>query len=306
MPMSRSQVRVVDPVLSNVALGFKDPEFIGTELFPMVTSPLSGARVIKFGKEAFMRYLLRRSPGSKTARVNFGYASDPIALVQDSLEGKVPREWMRDAKMVPNINLGSRAVNYTMRILRRALEFEQAELAQDASQYDATNKVTLATPWTDPAADLLDNINEGKAVIRSRVGIEPNVLEIPYKAFIGAQKNTKVKEQFKYTSSKSITADMLAAFLGVDKVVVGKGVYAVDESSPFVDLWNKAVLSYVPPAGQTIEAPSFGYTYVGEGQPLVEEAYYEKNEKSWIYPIEFERRPYITSMQAGYLINGVQ
>ncbi len=306
MPMSRGQARVIDPILSQVALGFRDPEFVGTKLFPIVESPASGARIIRFGKEAFLKYLLRRSPGAKTARVQFGYASDPIALVQDALEGQVPREWMRDASQVPNIQLGTRAVNSVMRVALRALEIEQAELAQDASKYDANHKTTLATAWTDPAADIKADVDAGKAAVRASIGVEPNKLEIPYTAFQGAQNNTKVKEQFKYTSSDSISAEMLAAFLGLDEVVVGKSVYATDEDADFVDIWSKAVLVYTPRTGQTIEEPSFGYTYVGEGQPLVEEAYFDKTVKSWIYPTEYERRPYITAVEAGFLFDGVQ
>lgn len=306
MPMNRAAVRVVDPVLSSVALGYKDPDFIGTQLFPVVESPASGARIIRFGKEAFLQYLLRRAPGAKTARVQFGYASDPIALLQDALEGQVPREWMRDVSQAPNVNLATRAINSVMRVIYRALEIEQAALAQDAAQYDATHKVTLATPWTTVTADLKADVDAGKAAVRASLGVEPNILEVPYTAFLGMQNNTKVKDQFKYTSSESITANMLAQFLGVDRVVVGKGVYAASAASDFTDIWTKAVLAYTPVNGQTIDEPSYGYTYVGEGQPLVEEPYFDKTVKSWIYPMEYERRPYITAMSAGYLISGVQ
>lgn len=306
MPMSRSQVRVVDPILSQVALGYKDPEFVGTSLFPIVESPASGARIIRFGKEAFLQYQLRRSPGAKTARVQFGYASDPIALLQDALEGQVPREWMRDAQMVPNISLATRAVNSAMRIAHRALEIEQAELAQNAANYDADHKITLATKWTVVTSDIKADVDVGKAAIRASIGVEPNVLMIPYAAFQGAQNNTKVKAQFQYTSSQSITADMLANFLGVKKVVVGQGVYAETETADFTDIWSKAVLAYVPMNAQTIEEPSYGYTYVGVGQPMAEEAYFDKSVKSWIYPVEYERRPYITAMNGGYLFSNVQ
>ena len=78
-------------------LGYGDPEFMDHHLFPLVPSPAFGARVIKFGKEQFLQYNLRRAPGGKKARVQLGYADEPIALVQDALEGKVPREFLRDA-----------------------------------------------------------------------------------------------------------------------------------------------------------------------------------------------------------------
>lgn len=306
MTMSRSAVRVIDPVLSKVALGYKDPDFAGQHLFPLIDGVPSGAKVIKFGKEAFLKYNMRRAPGAKTGDVQFGYSSDPVALVQDSLNGKVPREWLRDSQAIPNVDHGSRAVRSVMRVMHRQLEIDQAELAQDAAQYDASHKITLAKAWTDPTADLRADVNAGKAAVRASIGAEPNVLEIPYAAFQGAAENTLVKEQFKYTSSESLTEAMLAKFLGLDKVVVGKGTYAESEDSDFTDIWSKGVLAYVPPNAESIEEPSFGYTYVGEGQPLVEESWYDKDTKSFKYPVEYERRPYQTSMKAGYLLDGIQ
>lgn len=306
MTMKRSDVRVVDPVLKQVAIDYKDPELAGQHLFPEINGVPSGAKVIVFGKEAFLKYNMRRAPGSKTIDVQFGYASEPVALVQDSMNGKVPREWLRDAQSVPNVDHGTRAVRAVMKIMKRGLEIDQAALAQDASKYDANHKITLATAWTDPAADLRADINTGKAAVRASIGVEPNVLLIPYAAFQGAAANTKVKEQFKYTSSESLTEAMLAKYLGLDKVVVGKGVYAEDENSDFVDIWTKGVLAYVPPSPESIDEPSFGYTYVGEDQPMVEEAWYDKDTKSFKYPTEYERRPYMTSQKAGYLISGIQ
>jgi hypothetical protein len=62
------------------------------------------------------------------------------------------------------------------------------------------------------------------------------------------------------------------------------------------------VLAYVPSAVLGPEQPSYGYTYTLQGSPNVEQPYYERNRKSWMYPVTFERRAVITGMQAGYLI----
>lgn len=306
MPMNRSEARVIDPILSNVALGYSNPAFVGMALFPRVTVPTSGAKVIKFGKESFLKYNLRRAPGANVVDVQFGYSADPIALLQDALNGKVPREFLRDSAQVPGIQMGTTAVREAMMIALRSLELDHAELAQNAAGYDANHKVTLGTAWTNPAADIKADVDAGKDAIRASTGAVPNVLLIPYTAFQGAANNTKVKEQFKYTSNESITSDMLARFLGVDRVVVGQGNYAADETSDFTDIWTKAVLAYVPTVATSMGMPSYGYTYVGDGQPLVEQAWFDKDSKSWKYPVEYERRPYITSMNAGYLISGVQ
>lgn len=302
--MNRGRARVVDPVLSSVALGYGDPEFIGNKLFPLVPSPAFGARVIKFGKEQFLQYNLRRAPGGKKARVQLGYADDPIALVQDALEGKVPREFLRDAAQVPNIDLASRAVRNTQRIILRALEIEQAALAQNTASYDANHRVALAGTdrWDDAASIPRATVNAAREAIRSTTGMYPNVMEIPAKAFSALADHPLLRDQFKYTSSKSLTPEMLAAYFDIEEVVVGKSVYADSEAGAFVDVWQSAVLAVVPKQDRAVDVPSYGYTYHSEGHPLVEEPYYENGENSWIYPVEFERRPYVTGMQAGFLI----
>ena len=108
MSMSGSQVRVVDPILTTHARGYKHADRVGGLLFPTVDVTVSAGKVIEFGKESFMLYNARRAPGGATKQVDFGYLGKPYELVQDSLDGKVPREFERDAAAVPGIWLVSR------------------------------------------------------------------------------------------------------------------------------------------------------------------------------------------------------
>jgi hypothetical protein len=54
--MSGSQVRVVDPVLTEVARGYSNPAFVGSGLFPYVPVGVRGGKIVQFGKEAFRLY----------------------------------------------------------------------------------------------------------------------------------------------------------------------------------------------------------------------------------------------------------
>ena len=121
----------------------------GWRFFPRVPVAVSGGQILTFGKESFRQYNIRRTPGSATKRVQFGYAGKPFALVQDALEGVVPREHLRDASQTPGINLGQRATNNAMRIASLALEVEQAALARDANNYDNDHKVDLSASRLD-------------------------------------------------------------------------------------------------------------------------------------------------------------
>ncbi len=306
MPMNRSQTRVVDPVLSNVAHGYSNQELAGQHLFPTVHIPATGAKIMKFGKEGFVLYATARAPGSRTARVQYGYATDPVSLRQDALEAQVPRERWRDTHNSPTIDHGSRAVKQVMRSFSLGSEFEQATLAQDANNYTASNKIQLALSadyWGTADADIKGQVDDGKDAIADKIGHDPNVLVLPRAVYRAAKKNTAVIEQFKYVSGKSVTLEMLQEFFEVEKIVVGNTLTAAHKDAPLTRIWNSIVMAYVPPESERDqEVPSYGYNYVLDGHPLVEEAYYENQTKSWIYPTETEQRPYLTGMDAGYLI----
>ena len=308
MPMNAAGTRVINPILSTVAQGYSQADLVGSALFPRVPVEISGGQILEFGKEAFKLYNSRRAPGGPTKRISFGYLGKPFALYNDALEAPVPREFLRDAKIVPGIELGQRAVNMVMRSLLLGLEVAQATLATDAAQYDASHKVTLSgtSKWSDPASDPIAQMDTYKEAIRSTVGIRPNTLLLSAQAWSAAKTNAKIRAQFQYTTPDSITLEMLARVFDVKKIVVGEAVTS-DDSGVISDVWgNTAVLAYVPETISGMEVPSYGYTYTMNGHPLVEEPYYDNNAKSWVYGVGFERAPVLSGITSGYLIQAIK
>ncbi|GAA0311670.1 major capsid protein [Rhodovulum strictum] len=301
---------VVDPILSTHARGYRNLEFISHLLFPRVTIPNRSMRVIKFGKESFRKLNTRRAPGADKKRIQYGYASDPVALIQDALEGVVPIEHQEEAMSVPGIDLGQGAVNMVLDVVDLGHEYEAAQLARNAANYDSNHKLPLAgsARWTSPASVPSEDIDEGKEAIRRSIGRYPNTLVLGPTAFNGLKRNPSVKEQFKYTSKESITAEMLAAYFDIKRVIVGKAVWlpeTADDATLATDVWgDDAILAYVPEAGDTFQVPSYGYTYELRGYPQVEQPYFERSNDSWIYPTKVERRVYLTGAEGGFLFQG--
>lgn len=306
MPLNQSQARVIDPINTNVAQGYRHPDHIGMVLFPRVPVMVSGGKVIEFGKEAFKEYSTHRAPGADTAEVSFGHEGKPYALENHALNGKVPREHQRDARIVPGIDLSSRAVNGVMRINSLSLERQQANIATDASNYDGNHKLTLTGTdrWndkdnSDPIADVL----AAREAIRSTVGIYPNVLELGPEVFNALCEHPKILEKIKYSQAGIITEQLLAAVFSISKVVVGKAVGFNELGDTATDFWGKhAVLAYVPPNPSGAEEPSYGYTYTMEGHPLVETPWWHNGKKSWMYGVSYERAPVLSGMTSGFLI----
>lgn len=307
-PLNQRTAAVVDPILSTHARGFRNSEFISHLLFPRVTIPNRSMRVLKFGKEAFRMLNARRAPGATKKRVQYGYASDPVSLVQDALEGVVPIEHQQEASAVPGVDLGAAAINMVLNVIDLGHEYEAAQLARGAGNYDLNHKVALvaADRWTSPTSTPAADVNAGREAIRRSIGRYPNTLVLGPTAFNALCEHPTIKDQFKYTSKDSITADMLAAYFKLERVIVGKAVWLPENAADDAiasDVWgDDAVLAYVPTTGETYQVPSYGYTYELSGYPQVQAPYFERNSESWIYPTTAERRVYLTGAEGGFLI----
>ena len=311
MPMNARQARVIDPVLSSHVRGYRNAEFVAPVLFPRVPVKHRGGNAIEFGKESFRLQKTRRAPGAKTEVYQLGYAGRPYALHQERLQAMVPDEVGEEAKNGPGIDLEKAAVETTWDKIMLGLEVEAAQIARTASSYASGHTMALSGTdmWTDAASDPHAQIGDAMETVRHRIGRDPNTLLLSARAFKALQRHPKVKEQFKYTSSKSITTDMAAEYLGVRRVVVGKGVYlpaTAPDDAPASDIWgNDAILAYVPPAGRTMMEPSFAYTYQLRGTPAVQKGWYDPDRMGWLYPVISEHAPVIVGPDAGFLIQNV-
>ncbi len=304
-----AQARVIDPILTTVAQGYRNANFIGSALFPAVPVDQRGGKIVAFGKEDFMIYRTARAPGTNTPRVQFGYSSTPYALEQHALEGQVPFEQMQDARQVPGIDQGQLAVRKVQNIIGLRLEKAQADLATTAANYPTGNKTTLSgtAQWSDytnsnPSA----NIETAKEVIRSKIGLRANVVELGAAVFSVLKQHPAILDRIKYTGRDVVTTELLAALWGVDRVVVGDAVYASD-AGVFSDVWGKfVVVAYTDITGlMDMGVPTFGYSYQLRGYPVVERPYEDRNAKSWIYPVTDEVVPVIAASSAGYLYSAV-
>lgn len=310
MTMNTDQARVIDPVLTKTAQGYSHADRVGNVLFPFADIPQRGGNVLEFGKESFRKTNARRAPGADTKTIQLGYKGKPFSLVQDALNSTVPREHLEDADAVPGINLAEAAVRTVMNNMTLSLECEQAEAATNWDVYRDANRTELTggDVWNDPSSDPAEMIDGAKDAVRVRIGTDPNRMVISKPVFNALKNHPKIKDQFKYTSSDSITTAMLAAYFELETLAVGKSVIldSPDDDADFSDVWgNNAVLAYVPNETRSFEEPSFGYTYRLKGHPFVEQPYWDNSKKSWVYGVTFDRLPLLTGVDAGFLFKSV-
>ncbi|MBC7600531.1 MAG: major capsid protein [Polaromonas sp.] len=307
--ISPSQARVIDPILTTIAQGYQNSEMVASFLFPTVPVGLRGGNIITFGKEAFMLYATQRAPGENTKRVSFGYAGAPYALVDYSLEGLVPMEVSQEAQNSPGIDLGQGAIVSVSAIMALRFEKQAADIARTAATYAAANKVTKSgtAQWSDITSGVSDpiaDIETAKEAVRAATGKRPNTVVMGAVVMAKLRQHPKVVDRIKYTGRDVATPELLASLFGVARVVVGDAIYSNDAGTAFTDVWGKdVVVAYTEIGSMAAQGlPSYGYNYQLNGYPIVEEPYYDRSAKSWIYPVTRVEAPVMASASAGYLI----
>lgn len=304
--MTGAQARVIDPVLTEVARGYKNSEMVGGALFPEVPVGQRGGKIVTFRKEDFQLYATGRAPGANTKRIQFGYDGSPYALEQHALEGQVPFELMEEANAVPGIDLARVAVMKVQNTIALRLEAAQAAIATTAASYAASNKVTLAgsSQWSDAASKPVDDIETAKEAVRKQIGRRPNTVVMGAGVMAKLRTNPQIVDRIKYTGRDVATPELLAALFGVERVLSGDAVY-LDASGVMQDVWGKfCVVAYTDRSGiADMGLPSYAYNYRLRGYPVVEVPYQDRNAKSWIYPVTDEVSPVMAGADAGYLIS---
>ena len=307
--MTPNGARVIDPVLSTIAQGYSNAEMVASALFPSVRVPVRGGKIITFGKEDFMLYGSQRAPGENTKRIQFGYGSGNYALVDYGLEGQVPIEVLQEGMAGPGIDHAAMAIRKVSAIMALRLEKQAADIARTAGSYAAANKNTSlasTTLWSDlSASDPIGNIETAKDAIRAATGKFPNTIVMGPKVMTALRQHSKIIDRIKYTGRDSATPELLAALWGLKSVAVGDAIYE-DNTGTLQDVWGGDVVLSYSAIGSVADRgrPTYGYPYRLTGYPIVEQPYYDRPSKSWVYPVTDELQPVIAGSGAGFLIKG--
>ena len=307
--LAAPEARIIDPVLTTAARGYRNADHVHKALFPRVETMVRGGTRVEFDRTDFRRSNSARAPGAKTRRVQFGHKGEKFGLDQHRLEGKLPVENAEEAMRVPGIDLGMRTVDGTLSLISLEREIHAAGLAAKTTSYPAAHVNTLAgnSKWdaagSNPTADVVGAVEQ----IRSAIGRRGQTVVLGPKVYSVVRIHEKVLQQIRYKGDgKQIaTKEDLAQLWDVKEVVVGDAIY-VDADDVTHDVWGKiVVVAYTMVGAVTRYEPSFGYGYTLSGTPMIEAPYFDRNENSWLYPCCEEWSNEIVGKDAGYLIQDV-
>ena len=295
-------IRVIDPVLTKLARGYKNAELISRKLFPVVLHDNEAGRIPQFSKEAFKEYNTERGLRGKSNRMNpDGLSQIEFVMKEYDLEYPIDYRESEEA-MLP---IEQHAVNTLQKIIQLQVERLAADLAQNEANYPTGNKITLGSDDKFDAYDTSDPIaviETGKDAIRSKTGSYPNTVVFGAKSFKSLKNHPKIIERIKYSMKGVITIELLQEILDIENIFVGKAVKS-DDAGNFSDIWqDNAILAYVPSNSVSYDDPSFGYTLRKRGKPEIDK--YTDNGKVNVVRNTDILVPKIVGPEAGYLIKG--
>ncbi|GKT22533.1 hypothetical protein [Acidovorax sp. SUPP3334] len=305
-----SKLRVVDPVLSALAIGYSNAAFVGDQLLPFVTLDKEGGKIPRFGKEAFKVYATERALRAKSNRIN-PEDLDGIDVSLDEHDLEYPIDYREDAEAA--FPLQAHATNRVVEGIRLRHEAMVAGMTQNPANYPTGNKVVLSGTdvFTNEESDPEGVVDDAKAAVRNKVVKEPNTMVIGYKSWRALKRHPKLKAILSDTRSRLVQLADLREIFEIENIVVGKGVYATDAGA-VTDLWGGTlVLAYVPTAApaaagdapvRSAYEPSFGYTLRKRGNPVVDTR--TEDGKLEIIRNTDIFRPYMLGAEAGYLVAG--
>ena len=306
--LSPAQARVIDPVMSTAARGYRNADHIHHVLFPFVETSARGGTRVEFDRTDFRLVDTRRAPGANIAQVQFGHLGKEFAVQTHSLMGKLPLEIEQEAMRVPRIDLGMRTVDGVMNILDLRREYLAAQTATTTGNYSADHVVTLAgnAKWNNAASDPSANIRTAINKIRSEIGKRPKTVAMGGQVFEALQAHAAIlKSVFGDGPQGQITPMMLAKLWNVDEVAVGDAIYT-DAADAITDIWgDHVIVAYTAVGPITRAEPSWGLGYQLDGGVSVDMTWYDGTCRSWMYPVHNEYADLIVGKDAGYLITDV-
>ena len=266
----------VPPVLQNVSVAYRNPLYVADRVFRVINNCPPEAKMARYLKGSWMRDEAQmRGPGSEAVRG--GYVVDYLDVIpkeyafakEVSDEDREVVGALGGPPLQPDVDAIAFATDKLM--LKREVLCAALIKATIWSSIAATGE-DAAGLWAPAGATntMLLDVKTRKETIRAATGITPNVLLIDAATYASLTECDAVLDKIKYTQKGVLTADLLAAILDLEEVIVaGAMTSSAKETKAGTDftaapIWSVTTtkgmgfLFYRPPAAG-LKTPAAGY-----------------------------------------------
>lgn len=295
----------VNPVLTEVARGYKQQRFIGNQLLPEVSVTAEVLTVPTFAKDNVKLATGVRGLRGPSNVLQVGELSTASVQLKE-FENGYPVDYREGNAAV--FSLQSWASTVAMDTTLLQIEKEIADLVNATTSYASGNQDIPSIKWDDlgnVSLDVVADIDDAANSFRSVNGVFPDTFTTSMEVWQKLRRSPKIIELFKYSQSGVITPDMLKTiFPYIKTILIGETMYSNDLETSFTALWSDNVILSSSVPNPDMYCPAFGYTYVLQGWPLVD-TYLKEGGKIEVYRATKIALPKVLADTRAFLINDV-
>lgn len=261
-------------VLTNLSVAYRNDQrkFVGIQFAPVIPTDVKSDKYNVFSKADFLRDEAQiREDGKESAGVGFDLSKDSFDCEHYGVHFDItPR--MRAARSYVDL----RTVGMKFVVDKLLLKMERVWATRMFATGKWSGQADQAGVASAPGANQFihwsdytngkpkKNVKDACTVIEEATGLRPNTLVIQRKVYDALNDHPDFADRLKYTSSESITPEILARMLDLDRVLVCGGVVntaAEGQAAAVSFIQGKhALLAYVNPQPEP-EMPSAAYTF---------------------------------------------
>lgn len=281
--MNLDQVRVIDPILTQLAQGYKNAEGVATFFGPAVSMNTRAGRTLVFGKEAFAAQNFLRAPGSNIQKIQNEFGTRSFSLRQEAISWEIAEEIAAEAKNgAAQLDLRQYAAKDAANRLMQSWEITVADAVTASASYETSCVFDLATrasgadKFNAATSDIEVLIDEAKEAVRAQIGTYPNKMVISPDAFNALKRNKRIRDFMQ--RGVLVNEATLANIFGLDEIRVARRLKLNQSSGALENIYNNVAVLFYQPSGATdgfapaLDAnygnPAFGYTYTLAGYPI--------------------------------------
>lgn len=306
----------VNGPLTNLALAYiqGNVTYISREVFRTIPVQKQSDLFYKWHKKSFLSaYAKKRAPSTESAGGNLTLQTDSYAADVYAYHYDIDDQQRANADS--QLNLEDSAQRHVSEALLREQErlwlanyFKTSVWATDVTGVASGATAGQFNQWDGSGSVPAGDIETAKVTILGSTGKIANTLILGRLVYSKLRTNPHVKDQFKYTSDRSVNLAMLAAYFDVDRVLISDMVATTNGSTFGLVAGKHALLTYVDP-NPGLQTVSCGYTfnwsgYTGAQDGLRMSMFREEKIRSDRIEGEYAWAQKLTAADLGYFLSG--
>ena len=309
-----TDVRAVDPVLTNMLVGYmnEDSRFVADRAFPGVPVNSSQGTYFIFDEKYWMADdAVIRAWGADYPEGGFGLSTGTYATIQYASSHAIPDETRADSQAPMDLETaGIQRLAHQLKIRKERL---WAAVAMVGSVWGTTaTGGSTSTKWsTYASSDPVGDVRTGKRTISQAIAMNPNKFICGEIVFDKLINHPDIIDRVKYTQLASVTGmeQALAAVLGVDELLVGTAIYNsvnVAQTQTLLPIVDDDALLLYSASSPGLFVPSAGYTFhwaPGGGLSSVMPMYHDDGKDADVLKAKFQLIHSRVATGAGYFFS---